>query len=88
MYWVDFEAGSMSSEEWFFRANITYGEPEDIKKQNQAEITSCRESPVYNGYCPAHLIGDYLTTGIQTYIDREVLHKGQIGRGCITTYYW
>ncbi|MGL5436912.1 MAG: hypothetical protein ACRDBO_16195 [Lachnospiraceae bacterium] len=38
MYWVDFEAGSMSSDEWFFRVNITYGEPEDIKKQNQEFI--------------------------------------------------
>ncbi|MGL5436913.1 MAG: hypothetical protein ACRDBO_16200 [Lachnospiraceae bacterium] len=49
-----------------------------------AEITSCRESPVYNGYRPAHLIGDYLTTGSQTYIDREFLHKGETGRGYIT----
>lgn len=33
----------------------------------RANITLTRVSPVYSGYRPAHLIANYLTTGVHEY---------------------
>lgn len=51
-----------------------------------AEITlnGERQCHTCSGYRPAHLIGDYLTTGVHTYIDQDVLNEGETCRGYIT----
>lgn len=43
----------------------------------RANITLTRENPVYSGYRPAHLIGDYLTTGVHKYFNTDVLKKAK-----------
>jgi len=50
----------------------------------RAMITLTRKSPVYSGYRPAHLIGDYLTTGIQQYFHNNELKCGETAEGTIT----
>ena len=51
-----------------------------------AEITLSgeRRTVAYSGYRPAHLIGDYLTTGVHTYIGKEILGMGETCKGYIT----
>lgn len=39
---------------------------------------------VKSGYRPAHLIGDYYTTGLHQYIGTDTLNKGQTVEGYIT----
>lgn len=50
----------------------------------RANITLTRETPVYNGYRPAHLIGDYLTTGIHKYFNTDILKNGETTEGMIS----
>lgn len=52
----------------------------DIK----ARITITRRIPVMSGYRPAHLIGDYLTTGAHQYIGVEQVGYGETAEGFIT----
>jgi len=42
-----------------------------MKPDIKANITITRKTPVYSGYRPAHLIGNYLTTGVHEYIGVE-----------------
>ena len=39
---------------------------------------------MYNGYRPAHLINDYLTTGIHEYFNVDILKSGETAEGTIT----
>lgn len=52
----------------------------DIK----AKITLIGRECVKSGYRPAHLIGDYYTTGLHQYIGAEILYKGESVEGYIT----
>ena len=52
----------------------------DIK----ARITITGMDECFSGYRPAHLINDYLTTGIHTYIGTHSLKKGESTEGYIT----
>ncbi len=54
------------------------------KPDVRARITLTKNNPVSTGYRPAHLIGDYLTTGIQEYIGADMLHCGETIEGFIT----
>ncbi len=54
------------------------------KPDVRANITLTRKSPVVTGYRPAHLIGDYLTTGVQKYVNITELHHGETAEGFIT----
>lgn len=56
----------------------------NITPDIRARITVTKESPVYNGYRPAHLIGSYLTTGVHKYFNTEVLKNGETAEGTIT----
>lgn len=56
----------------------------DRKPDVRANITLTRKNPVRTGYRPAHLIGDYLTTGVQTYVHTDELHQGETTEGLIT----
>lgn len=58
----------------------------EIKPDIKAEITlnNNRKSPVTSGYRPAHLInGNYLTTGLHQYLDRDLLYPNQTAIGTI-----
>lgn len=48
---------------------------EILKPDIRANITLTREKPVGSGYRPAHLIGDYLTTGVHKYFNTDILKK-------------
>lgn len=50
----------------------------------RAYIKLTREKPVYSGYRPAHLIGDYLTTGVHEYFHTDILKNGETTEGTIT----
>ena len=56
----------------------------NIKPDIRAKITLTQERPVYSGYRPAHLIGDYLTTGVQEYFNTDILKSGETAEGTIT----
>ena len=44
-----------------------------------------RKTPARSGYCPNHLVvSDYLTAGVQTFLDREQLAPGESARVHIT----
>lgn len=51
----------------------------DIK----AQITVTNKDKCFSGYRPAHLINNYLTTGIHTYIGTDCLRKGESTEGYI-----
>ncbi len=51
----------------------------DIK----AKITVTDKDKCISGYRPAHLINNYLTTGIHTYIGTDRLRKGESTEGYI-----
>ncbi len=51
----------------------------DIK----ARITVTDKDKCLSGYRPAHLINNYLTTGIHTYIGTDCLRKGESAEGYI-----
>lgn len=55
-----------------------------VKPDIRANITLTREKPVYNGYRPAHLIGDYLTTGVHKYFNTDILKCGETTEGTIS----
>lgn len=54
------------------------------KPDIKANITLMRETFVTSGYRPAHLIGEYLTTGLHEYLGTERLNKGETKEGLIT----
>ncbi len=54
------------------------------KPDVRANITLTKAKPVCSGYRPAHLIGDYLTTGVHKYISTDVLNQGESAEGFIT----
>lgn len=56
----------------------------NTKPDIKARITLTRKNPVYSGYRPAHLIGDYLTTGVHAYFDTDRLKHGETAEGTIT----
>ncbi len=56
----------------------------DRKPDVRANITLTRAKPMQSGYRPAHLIGDYLTTGVHKYISTDVLNQGESAEGFIT----
>lgn len=56
----------------------------NTKPDIRARITLAREKPVFSGYRPAHLIGDYLTTGVHEYFNTDVLKNGETADGTIT----
>lgn len=55
-----------------------------IEADIKAEIMLIGREYVKSGYRPAHLIGDYYTTGLHQYIGSEILHKGESVQGYIT----
>ena len=55
-----------------------------LKPDILANITLTREKPVYSGYRPAHLIGEYLTTGIHKYFNTDILKNGETTEGTIS----
>lgn len=55
-----------------------------MKPDIKANITITRKTPVYSGYRPAHLIGNYLTTGVHEYIGVERVECGETTEGFIT----
>lgn len=57
-----------------------YGVTPDIR----VRITLKRDEPVCSGYRPTHLIGDYLTTGMQIYFKDGELRSGESVEGTIT----
>lgn len=50
----------------------------------RANITLTRVNPVYSGYRPAHLIAEYLTTGVHEYFNTDILKYGETAEGTIT----
>ena len=54
------------------------------KPDIKARITLTGRDFVASGYRPAHLINDYLTTGLHNYLGCELLEKGQTVDGTIT----
>lgn len=56
----------------------------NTKHSIRARTTLAREKPVFSGYRPAHLIGDYLTTGVHEYFNKDVLKNGVTAEGTIT----
>ena len=49
-----------------------------------AKITNYRETNIFSGYRPAHLIrDDYLTTGMHEYVDCESIKSGEFAMGYI-----
>ncbi len=56
----------------------------EVKADIRARITLTNRDMVLSGYRPAHLIGDYLTTGVQSFIDTDSLKKGECTEGYIT----
>ena len=71
--------GLQAIEECFWGDDMTFSKP-DIR----ANITLTRENSVSSGYRPAHLIGEYLTTGVHDYFDKETLNNGETVEGVIT----
>ncbi len=57
---------------------------EILKPDIRANITLTRKKPVGSGYRPAHLIGDYLTTGVHKYFNTDILKSGETTEGTIT----
>lgn len=55
-----------------------------IKADIKAKIMLTGREYVKSGYRPAHLIGDYYTTGLHQYIETEILNKGECVEGYIT----
>lgn len=55
-----------------------------MKPDIKANITITRKTPVYSGYRPAHLIGNYMTTGVHEYIGAEQVECGETMEGFIT----
>ncbi len=49
----------------------------------KAQIFLTDKDKCFSGYRPAHLINNYLTTGIHTYIDTDCLKKGESTEGYI-----
>ena len=49
----------------------------------KAKITLTGRDFVCSGYRPAHMIGDYLTTGRQEYIGGDILRRGETAEGYI-----
>ena len=56
----------------------------NIKPDIRANITLTKENFVYNGYHPAHLISNYLTTGVHEYFNTNILRNGETVEGTIT----
>ena len=56
-----------------------------MKNENdiKAKITVTDKDKCFSGYRPAHLINNYLTTGIHTYIGADCLRKGESKEGYI-----
>lgn len=54
------------------------------KPDINAKITVIRKTPVMSGYRPAHLIGEYLTTGMHQYIGTGRVGCGETVEGFIT----
>ena len=54
-----------------------------FKPDIKAKITLTDREFVYSGYRPAHLIGDYLTTGQHEYSNSDVLKKNETTEGMI-----
>ena len=56
-----------------------------MKNENdiKAKITVTDKDKCFSGYRPAHLINNYLTTGIHTYIGTDCLRKGESTEGYI-----
>ncbi len=57
---------------------------EFVEPDIRANITLTREQPVYSGYRPAHLIGEYLTTGVHKYFNTDMLKCGETIEGTIS----
>ncbi len=55
-----------------------------IEADIKAKITLTGREFVMSGYRPAHLIGDYYTTGLHQYIGTDTLNKGESVEGYIT----
>lgn len=55
-----------------------------LKPDILAEITLTRKNPVKSGYRPAHLVGDYLTTGVHQYLYINELKSGETAQGTVT----
>lgn len=56
----------------------------NFKPDIKAKITLTDREFVYNGYRPAHLIGDHLTTGVHQYLNCGILKKNETAEGMIT----
>ena len=50
----------------------------------RAQITITDKDVCLSGYRPAHLINNYLTTGLHTYIGTDRLKNGQSTEGYVT----
>lgn len=55
-----------------------------IEPDIKAKITLTGRELVKSGYRPAHLIGDYYTTGLHQYIGTDTVNKGEIVEGYVT----
>ena len=55
-----------------------------IKPDLRASITSTRDTPMYSGCRPTHLIVNYLTTGVHEYFNTGILKNGETAEGTIT----
>ena len=55
-----------------------------IEVDIKAKIVLTGKEVVKSGDRPAHLIGDYLTTGLHQYIGTDTLNKGEAVEGYIT----
>ena len=55
-----------------------------IEADIKAKIVLTGRETIKSGYRPAHLIGDYYTTGLHQYIRTDTLHKGGAVEGYIT----
>lgn len=56
----------------------------NFKADIKANITLTNRDFVYSGYRPAHLIGNYLTTGVHKYLNCDILKRNQTVEGIIT----
>lgn len=56
----------------------------DFKPDIKANITLTNRDFVYSGYRPAHLIGNYLTTGVHKYLNCDILKRNETVEGFIT----
>ena len=55
-----------------------------IEADIKAKIVLTGRETIKSGYRPAHLIGDYYTTGLHQYIGTDTLNKGEAVEGYIT----